>query len=279
MKRILPISLDNRDANLILVEPDDRPAVAVLLWLPAMGTPAKVYLPFAEKLCEKGWSVVLCDYRGHGESGYIASREENFGFVDILESDLSHYWALVRGIYPTTPVFIGGHSLGGQFASLFSGTIQDDVNGVVLVASGLPFYKLFPGLKSFGMNLSVRFIRMMAKINGFYPGDKIGFGGNEGKDLILDWAHCALNGDYNLINSDKNWEEVLGGQHQPILSISLSADNYAPRKCIDALVEKMPVAEASIQELVPSMFASGSADHFSWIKESGPVVRKIVRWA
>ncbi|MGV6851142.1 MAG: alpha/beta hydrolase family protein [bacterium] len=279
MRRKLPISLDDREASLTLVEPDGRPVSAVLFWLPAMGTPAKVYLNFAEKLAAKGWAVVLCDYRGHGESGYTASSEENFGFKEILENDLLHYWRQISSIFPSLPIFIGGHSLGGQFASLFAGTIQDQLSGVVLIGSGLPYYKCFSGLRSLWFKWSIKFIRRMALMNGYYPGVKIGFGENEGKNLILDWAECGLHGFYRVNNSLVNWENMIKQQKQPVLAVSFSQDSYAPKSSLNALLKKMPEAKVSQYELGPAMFAQGSADHFHWLKEPNEVVRKLVQWA
>ena len=59
-----------------------------LLWLPAMGVPAKHYLPFAEQLAARGIAVFLHEWRGNGSSSLRPSRTVDWGYREILQLDL-----------------------------------------------------------------------------------------------------------------------------------------------------------------------------------------------
>ena len=59
-----------------------------LLWLPALGVSARHYLPFAQALSQRGCSVTLHEWRGHGSSNLRASRARNWGFAQMLDTDL-----------------------------------------------------------------------------------------------------------------------------------------------------------------------------------------------
>src|SRR6185437_11714387 len=61
----------------------------LLYWLPAMGVPARHYLPFAEALAARGVGVVLHEWRGIGSSNRRAGRHCDWGYRELLQDDLA----------------------------------------------------------------------------------------------------------------------------------------------------------------------------------------------
>lgn len=71
------------------------------------------YGPLAERLNREGIGVSALDLRGHGRSG--GPRAHVRSFDDYL-SDLAAYVGLVQAAHPGVPLFLFGHSMGGQIA-------------------------------------------------------------------------------------------------------------------------------------------------------------------
>ena len=86
--------------------------------MPAMGVPARKYLPLAEVLGRKGYAIALFEWRGIETSSVRASRKDDFGYNEILNHDLPEAIKKVREVYPENPIYLLGHSLGGQLGFL-----------------------------------------------------------------------------------------------------------------------------------------------------------------
>lgn len=80
---------DGAQQTIRLVAPLVAAPKLVILGLPAMGTPAKYYAPFARALAERlASAVAFAELRGQGTSSARASRGDRFGYRDIVEHDL-----------------------------------------------------------------------------------------------------------------------------------------------------------------------------------------------
>jgi predicted alpha/beta hydrolase len=72
----------------------------LLYWIPAMGIPARHYLPLAQALATRGIVVVLHEWRGIGSSDRRAGRGCNWGYRELLQDDLPAGMAAVRHRWP-----------------------------------------------------------------------------------------------------------------------------------------------------------------------------------
>jgi predicted alpha/beta hydrolase len=94
-----------------------EPRAAVLL-APATGVSRRIYRPLAGYLAGRGFSVLLVDYRGTGDSrpaslrGFVASAE------DWARLDLAAAFDAAAALAPGHPVSWLGHSIGGQLLGL-----------------------------------------------------------------------------------------------------------------------------------------------------------------
>ncbi len=83
----------------------------VLICFPAMGVSAKFYHPFALRLAQRGWNVVTADLRGNGYSSVRASKQNNFGYHEMLTYDWPAIISQARSLFPNRPLILLGHSL------------------------------------------------------------------------------------------------------------------------------------------------------------------------
>ncbi|HET8763120.1 MAG TPA: alpha/beta fold hydrolase, partial [Gemmatimonadales bacterium] len=161
----------------------------LLYWIPAMGMPARHYLPLAQALADRGIAVVLHEWRGIGSSDRRAGRQCDWGYRQLLQDDLPAGMAAVRRCWPQAPCWLGGHSLGGQLGLLYASLPPDDFSGLVLVASGAPYWRRFR--HGWLIAAAYALAPALAGLVGHLPGRRIGFGGNEARGVIADWARSG----------------------------------------------------------------------------------------
>ena len=85
-------------------------------------------------LVPDGWAVYGLDQRGHGLSGGRRAHLEDY--ADLL-ADFDAFRRTVVARHPGLPVFLLGHSMGGQIALAYALDHQDDLAGLVLSAPAL----------------------------------------------------------------------------------------------------------------------------------------------
>ena len=243
-----------------------------ILVLPALGVKAKYYEPLLKELAVQGYPSAVVDLQGQGESSVIAGRTIDFGYKEILEEDIPIAITTAKEIF-SLPLVILGHSLGGQMASLYLGSSDEKILGLILCASCSVYYKGWEGYFKWRALLGTQFCMLLSKAFGYFPGNRVGFGGVTGKKLIHDWAYQARTGKYRVANSTVEWEKNLKKVKIPILAISIKKDFLAPDKAVTHLCQKMPSTEITRFCLdLPTL------NHFTWVKEPIYFLKVIIPW-
>jgi len=256
----------------LLVQPAAGPAYGLLYWLPAMGVPARHYLPLAQALAAHGISTVLHEWRGFGSSDRRAGRRCNWGYRELLELDMPAALASARSFGADVPCWIGGHSLGGQLACLYASQHPDAFAGLALVASGSPYWQCFAHRRT--VRAGYALAPAVAALLGYFPGRRLGFGGNEARRVIDDWARSGRRGVYAAQGMRADLESDLAKLDLPVLGIRLSDDWLSTPASLDWLLAKMPRAPIVQVELGADAL-DAPANHFAWMKAPMPVAARI----
>lgn len=264
-------SSDGAETDATIFASADARAPVVLVW-PAMGVSARFYQPLAETLANSGLNAATVDLRGIGASNRRASRETDFGYAEMVEKDWPAAVAAVRARFPQSPLWLLGHSLGGQLSALYLAQNPDAAQGLLLVASGSVYYKGWKGMARWGTLLFTQFAAGLATLLGYFPGKRIGFGGLEARTVMRDWARVARSGDYRPSRAAFDYEAALRRLQRPILGISLSGDTFASKQAMANLLAKMPSAEPEHRALSAQDVGGLRLDHFNWVKNPGTVV-------
>lgn len=249
---------------------------ARLFWLPAMGVAAKHYLPFAQGLAAAGIAVFIHDWRGNGSSSLRPARNSDWGYRELLQHDLPASEAMVAQVLDGVPRIVGGHSLGGQLACCHLGMAPESASQLWLVASGSPYWRAFPLRTRWWLPMAYRFLPWLADRRGFLPGHSIGFGGNESRTLIHDWARSALSGRYAARGIDTDIETAMSGVAVEARAVTLAQDWLAPPGSTRYLLSKLPQSRHRIDTLDMQALKT-RADHFGWMKQPGPVIESLLR--
>lgn len=246
----------------------------VLVWLPALGVPARHYEPFARALAVRGVSVVVHEWRGFGSSSLRASNACDWAYRELLLDDIPATRQLAERLHPGRPLMIGGHSLGGQLACCSVALDAVHVRELWLVASGAPYAGAFPLAYRLWLPFAYRLLALLARAFGALPGRRIGFGGQEARGVIRDWSRTALTGRYAAPGVG-DLEERLREVTMPLKGVLLQQDWLAPPGSLDYLTSKLSPSEQRVDLLDASRLGT-RADHFAWMREPAAIVEALL---
>lgn len=249
----------------------ERPR-ARLLWLPALGIAARHYIPWADALAAQGIAVGLHEWRGHGSSHLRAGHDCDWGYRALLLRDIPASEAALTRAAPGVPCILGGHSLGGQLACIRAGLAPAQVPRIWLVGSGAPYWPAFPAPLRWGLPLLYRFLPWLARRAGKLPGRRIGFGGNEARGLIVDWARTGLSGRYAVADIEADIDAAMALARPRIEAAVLDRDWMAPAGSTRYLLSRLPRAEAHLHVIDAAQLGT-EADHYAWMREPAGIAR------
>lgn len=264
---------DGAFADLVLYRPDGD-ELAALLWVPALGVAARHYEPLALALARRGIAVAIHEWRGIGSSDRRAGRRSDWGYRELITDDLPTSLRALREAMPSVPVYVGGHSLGGQLATLLAATTPWPLAGVALVGSGSPYWRCFKPW----VGLALVAAPLLANLVGWLPGRRVGFGGNEARGVIGDWSRTGRTGRYAGRGMDVDLEAALRTQRVPVFALRLRDDWFGPEASLAFLLGKMPDAPRRSEVIAPENLGGAAADHFAWMKVPAEIARRIAQW-
>jgi predicted alpha/beta hydrolase len=260
------------------IYPTVNSAAPVLIFFSALGTPAKVYRHFGREMSQAGVHVCAPDWRGIDSSSLRAGRGSDFGYRHLVELDMASAMAGVRRRFPQSPIWLGGHSLGGQLSLLAAAANQTLVSGVVLIASGTVHMPVYPAKMRMGIGALVGLSRIAGAMLGYFPGSRFGFGGREAAGLMHDWSHVALTGEYRPQGSALDYEHLMGELKMPILALTFAADSWSPAPAAKALLNKLPEKSYVHRHWGASDTAGVPLDHYSWLKQPALVAPAVAQF-
>jgi predicted alpha/beta hydrolase len=242
-----------------------------VLW-PAMGVPARYYRPFAEHLVEAGIAVVVADLRGTGASTPVPSRASRYGYAE-LAGDVGAVLEALKPQRDQRRTVLIGHSLGGQACALHLATSGGAaVDGLVLVAVGVPYWRAYPGVHRYRVLGYTQGIGAVSAAWRVWPGWT--FGGRQAAGVMRDWAFTARTGRYPAMDG-VDVEAALATVRTPVLAVSVAGDHFTPRSTMECLVGKMRGAPVEWQHYAPEE----PVDHFRWVRASGSLAERVAAWA
>lgn len=255
--------------------PDDVETVGVLVFNPAMGTKARFYEPLAKAFSAAGYHVLLHELRGNGISPLRASRRCDFGYKDLLQ-DLHYLINEAKSRFGELPLVLGGHSLGGQLSLLYSAQHPANISQILLVACGTPHWSGFRGKQKWLLKVVPYLFTSSALAAGYFPGDRLGFGGIQGRTLILDWGHLAKRNQFKVTDDECDYEQALAQVDVPVKAFCFVSDPYAPEAAVRKIVEKLPADQVQLQCLTNEEIGF-KATHLNWVKHAEQLMPRFIQ--
>ncbi|MFM1876867.1 MAG: hypothetical protein RL266_2604 [Bacteroidota bacterium] len=274
-----PVAIVNADGSELTVQlyAADKPR-AVCIVFPAMGVYAKYYQPLAVELAKNGLTTVTADLRGNDASSIRPRRGTDFSYTDLIHLDMHSVITEIRSRYEKVPLYLFGHSLGGQLSCLYASKHPQAVDGLILSATCSVYHKGWEGFGAYRILAGTQFANAVAATVGYFPGKKVGFGGTEARSVIADWSRQSRTGKYVLKNDDFNYENALRNLQKPVLAISYEGDSLSPKGAVEHLLGKMESAPKQHLHLLKTDERNDELNHFNWAKKPNSVVRIVSDW-
>ncbi|HVW40144.1 MAG TPA: alpha/beta fold hydrolase [Amycolatopsis sp.] len=272
----LTVSTADGTTFVIRLLPQAEPGAPVVLLLPAMAMKAKFYLPLAEALHEAGLSAATADLRGQGESKPALREGPDFGYRELIETDMPAIVAALRERFPGSPLHLFGHSLGGQIALLYSSAHRDQIAAVATIGTGTVFWRAFGVRRWVEALWKIQWIGIVSRVKGWWPGGVLIPGAMAG-GVMIDWSRHSLTSWYRPKGSTRNYNTLLAQLDLPVLLISLDADTLGPKSNVDFLGTRIPSADR-ISWHITEESGVANRDHFAWIKDAPVIGRAAAAW-
>ena len=248
-----------------------------VILMAALGMGARFYQPLAQALQAAGLNVALLEQRGHGDSPWRPSHHCDWGFREALVNEIPVALDWVKSRSSSLPVYLMGHSLGGHYSAMTAGVYGEQIDGIILAACGSPWLGGFPGKPRRKLKFLCAMIPPASALLGYYPGDKLGFGGREARTLMQDWLALAKTNRYQANGFSDDLDCGIAQYTGPVLSLRMADDAFAPPASVEAVNEKFIAATVS-NVLLDKQALNDRADHFRWARSPAAAVKEIVRW-
>jgi len=239
----------------------------LVVLLPAMGTAAGFYGPFAERLLARNLSVLVPEIPGTGASRPRPSWSADYGYRDLVETYFPAIIEQAREMAAGKPVVVIGHSLGAQVATLAAAGGMVAIDGLVSVASGHIHYKNWDGLGAGKVLFGAGLFPLLTYLFGQLPGQYVGFGGPQARTLIREWATIICSGSFSHVAPHLDSSSGV-----PSLFIGFEGDEFSPPRSVRGLARLLN----GETRILPVTWPGNP--HSSWARNPAELVTVIDDW-
>ena len=197
-------------------------ARASVVFGPAMAVSQHFYTAFAAHLAGQGFDVWTFDYRGTGASLKGSMRGVKADLSDWLKLDYDAVVQAATAANPGRPLYLVGHSLGGQFAPLLPS--RDRIAGLINIAVGSGSLRHnVPSLRRKAPLMWYMMAPLLCPLFGYFPGSKIGVIGDLPTGAMFQWRKWCLTPDY-ILSGEPGAREAYASADYPVLSLFFHDD-------------------------------------------------------
>jgi predicted alpha/beta hydrolase len=240
---------------------------SLLVLIPAMGTAAGYYGPFAKFCAGRGYDVLVPELPGTGDSMPRPSRAVDFGYRDLVDNYVPAVVDTARRKASGLPLVLVGHSLGAHLGMLAMMERKVVIEALVAVAAGNIHYQNWSGAGAGKVRLGAWMAAAMSRLLGHVPGQYFGFGGPQSRSLMREWSRLIRTGSYAHIS-----ESVSGRAPAPVLCLGYEGDFLAPERSVARFAEMM----GGDYRMLPVTWPGNR--HAAWGRHPQATVEFMERW-
>lgn len=141
---------------------------AVIALVHGLGEHCNRYKHVAQYFAQHNIAMVGYDRRGHGQSGGKRGHTPNY---EALLKEVDSLLAITKEKYPIAPVFLYGHSMGGNIVLKYQITRKLDIAGVITTGAFIEFPDTPPKMLIMIGKLMRRIYPAFSQNNGLSPQD------------------------------------------------------------------------------------------------------------
>jgi predicted alpha/beta hydrolase len=238
--------------------PSGRLPTAVLVVNGATGVRRGFYKRFASHVAAGGFAALTYDYRGVGDSLASKLAASDARMRDWGEKDFPAVLRWAEQSFAGLPLFVLGHSVGGQ---LFGLTPQVRVaHGLIGVAAQSGYWQLSSTRARMWFNWNI-LVPGLSRAFGYLPGWS-GVGASLPKQVALEWARWCRSADFFVDVDGRKLRTYFDEVTCPILWVGIENDPYATRRAVSWLADQFTRAPIARRELSGGQYGTGPIGHF-----------------
>ncbi len=224
------------------------------------------YNDFARFLNEWGYHVISFDYRGVGDSFDNNFKSFNHKMTDWGSKDLSAVIDWAGDNYPTSPIFLVGHSVLGQVFPLAANNKK--VKAAYFVASQMAFYGHWSGISKLSVMLFwFVVIPFTTRFFGYLPVWILGGDNHLPASIAQDWQSFGQHKN-GILGDDPIRKKAFETVSTPIKFIGLKDDDkFAPPKSVEALKSVYGAIANPLEIIDPEVVGSKNIGHFGFFRK------------
>jgi predicted alpha/beta hydrolase len=212
-----------------------RESSHVVLLNSGTGVKRVYYHKFASFLAEQGFTVLVYDYRGIGESLREHIRTFDTSISEWGEKDCTAALAWVHEHFPDKQCSIIGHSAGGKIPGFVPN--NNDAQAIVTIAVPNSYWGLWHWWGRRGYFLFVQFIMpALSHLLNYFPSRRLGLGENYPKGVALQWSRWSRRKAYLLHPKHGHHPNYFAAFRGNVLAISFADDIVATGQAVESFM-------------------------------------------
>lgn len=253
----------------------------ILLVIPGIAVGASYYDPIVEAFADAGFTAASTELPGQGTSTIGVGRSATpTGYHDAAAKDFPLAVDTLRAHAgePDLPLYILGHSQGGQLAAYYAAreALFDNPGrrpaGIIGVATQSPFHRGYAPAVGRRLRVGAYVLPIGAGLFGAVPASFFGGEGLQPGRRMIDWAQLARTGRMNPLGADVNYPEGMTKVDTPVLALTLPGDELAPQSAARYWLDFFPNAPRTMRHIAEDL------GHNKWARTPAPIVDTVLDW-
>jgi predicted alpha/beta hydrolase len=228
----------------------------------ATAVPRRFYRRFAAEIANAGYEAVTYDYRGIGDSRPQSLRGFETRMRDWGLLDMAGVIDWARAENGETPLFLVGHSVGGQVAGLVDNAVS--VDGMATISAQSGYWGVQGAEQKWlaGFHVHVTF-PVLTRLVGYMPWSWLGSATDLPRGAALEWAEWCRNPDY-LLGDESLPLDRYAGFEAPVLAYSIGDDKWGTQPAVNAMMSAYPNLER--RHIEPTEHGLDALGHFGYFR-------------
>jgi predicted alpha/beta hydrolase len=246
-----------------ITRPKGSPRAALILH-GATGAPARFYRGFAEWAArERDLAVLTYDYRDFGASLHRPMRGSTATLADWGRLDQAAALATLARMYPDSPLWVLGHSVGGLWMGWHPAMKR--VSRAITVGAGLTHVSDHPWRYQWKARIFWSPpVRALAQVSGYLPGRLVGLGADLPRGVYQDWRRWCTTRGWHLSDVGRTLPLPDPARVTARLRmIAVADDDLVPPKAVWRARALYPEAMKEQKVLRPADFGLDSIGHIA----------------
>jgi len=233
---------------------------------------SRYYHRFAHALREKGCTVVTYDYRGIGDSKHGSLRHLPAGWLDWGQSDFEAVLQYVHTHYPSSPLYVAGHSIGGFLIGLAPSAHL--IQRIFTMGAQYAYWRDYASRSRASMFLQWHIaMPLLTKIFGYVPAARLGWMEDTPRGVALDWSGMgprfeeSLGRSYDSGTNTTTKNRLPARLQQvtaPILALGVNDDPFGTPAALDRVLNYYSGCDRHHLRISPADIGHKEIGHFAF---------------